>query len=412
MNKRIAVIGGGPAGMIAAATAGSLGKDVILFEKNSKLGKKMFITGKGRCNITNAGEVEELIENIVANKSFLYSSFYSFTNNDIIELLKAYGVETKIERGNRIFPVSDKSSDVIKAFERYLNNNRVKIELNKEIKSIEKLEDENFKIVLSDSEEQYFNKLIIATGGKSYQQTGSTGDGYIFAKSLGHSITNLKPALIPCEIKEEWVKELQGLALKNVMISAYVEDRRIFEDFGELLFTHYGISGPIVLTMSSYINKYYGKKIKIVVDLKPALTNEKLETRVLKDFEKYSKKQFKNSLEDLLPRKLIPLIIKLSKIDEDKFVNQITREERKGLVNLLKNLEMSFSDFRPINEAIVTSGGVSTLEIDSSTMESKIVKGLFFAGEIIDVHALTGGYNLQIAYSTGYLAGLNCWLSN
>lgn len=408
MNKRIAVIGGGPAGMIAAATAGSLGKDVILFEKNSKLGKKMFITGKGRCNITNAGEVEELIENIVANKSFLYSSFYSFTNNDIIELLKAYGVETKIERGNRIFPVSDKSSDVIKAFERYLDNNRVKIELNKEIKSIEKLEDENFKIVLSDSEEQYFNKLIIATGGKSYQQTGSTGDGYIFAKSLGHSITNLKPALIPCEIKEEWVKELQGLALKNVMISAYVEDRRIFEDFGELLFTHYGISGPIVLTMSSYINKYYGKKIKIVVDLKPALTNEKLETRVLKDFEKYSKKQFKNSLEDLLPRKLIPLIIKLSKIDEDKFVNQITREERKGLVNLLKNLEMSFSDFRPINEAIVTSGGVSTLEIDSSTMESKIVKGLFFAGEVIDVHALTGGYNLQIAYSTGYLAGLNC----
>lgn len=408
MNKRIAVIGGGPAGMIAAATAGSLGKDVILFEKNSKLGKKMFITGKGRCNITNAGEVEELIENIVANKSFLYSSFYSFTNNDIIELLKAYGVETKIERGNRIFPVSDKSSDVIKAFERYLDNNRVKIELNKEIKSIEKLEDGKFKIVFTNSEEQYFNKVIIATGGMSYQQTGSTGDGYIFAKSLGHSITNLKPALIPCEIKEEWVKELQGLALKNVMISAYVEDRRIFEDFGELLFTHYGISGPIVLTMSSYINKYYGKKIKIVVDLKPALTNEKLETRVLKDFEKYSKKQFKNSLEDLLPRKLIPLIIKLSKIDEDKFVNQITREERKGLVNLLKNLEMSFSDFRPINEAIVTSGGVSTLEIDSSTMESKIVKGLFFAGEVIDVHALTGGYNLQIAYSTGYLAGLNC----
>lgn len=409
MNKRIAVIGGGPAGMIAAATAGSLGKDVILFEKNSKLGKKMFITGKGRCNITNAGEVEELIENIVANKSFLYSSFYSFTNNDIIELLKAYGVETKIERGNRIFPVSDKSSDVIKAFERYLNNNRVKIELNKEIKFIERLEDGKFKIVFTNSEEQYFNKVIIATGGMSYQQTGSTGDGYIFAKSLGHSITNLKPALIPCEIKEEWVKELQGLALKNVMISAYVEDRRIFEDFGELLFTHYGISGPIVLTMSSYINKYYGKKIKIVVDLKPALTNEKLETRVLKDFEKYSKKQFKNSLEDLLPRKLIPLIIKLSKIDEDKFVNQITREERKGLVNLLKNLKMSFSDFRPINEAIVTSGGVSTLEIDSSTMESKIVKGLFFAGEVIDVHALTGGYNLQIAYSTGYLAGLNCW---
>lgn len=408
MDKRIAVIGGGPAGMIAASTAGSLGKDVVLFEKNNKLGKKMFITGKGRCNITNAGEVDELIDNIVSNKSFLYSAFYSFTNNDIVEILSQYGVETKIERGNRIFPVSDKSSDVIKALERHLIKNKVKIELNKEIKSIEKLDDEKFKIVLSNSEEQYFNKVIIATGGKSYQQTGSTGDGYVFAKRFGHSIVDLKPALIPCEIKEDWVKDLQGLALRNVKISAYIGSKKIFEDFGELLFTHYGISGPIVLSMSSYINKYYGNDIKIVIDLKPALTNEKLEMRILRDFEKYSKKQFKNSLEDLLPRKLIPVIIKLSSIDENKFVNQITREERKELVMLLKNLEMTFLDFRPINEAIVTSGGVSTLEIDSSTMESKKVKGLFFAGEVIDVHALTGGYNLQIAYSTGYLAGLNC----
>ncbi|WP_352169744.1 NAD(P)/FAD-dependent oxidoreductase [Proteiniborus sp. MB09-C3] len=408
MQNRIAVIGGGPAGMIAAATAGSLGKDVVLFEKNNKLGKKLFLTGKGRCNITNAGEVEDLIENIVANKSFLYSAFYSFTNTDIIELLKSYGVDTKIERGNRIFPVSDKSSDVIKALERYLSHEKVKIVLNKEVKYIEKLDDDKFKIVFTNSEEQYFNKVIVATGGKSYQQTGSTGDGYLFAKSFGHSITNLRPALIPCEIKEEWVKELQGLALKNVKVSAYVENSKIFEDFGELLFTHYGISGPIVLTMSSYINKYYGNKIKIVIDLKPALSDEKLEVRILRDFEKYSKKQFKNSLEDLLPRKLIPIIIKLSNINEDKFVNQITREERKNIVHLLKNLEMSFSDFRPINEAIVTSGGVATLEIDSSTMGSKIVEGLFFAGEVIDVHALTGGYNLQIAYSTGYLAGLNC----
>lgn len=408
LQNRIAVIGGGPAGMIAAATAGSLGKDVVLFEKNNKLGKKLFLTGKGRCNITNAGEVEDLIENIVANKSFLYSAFYSFTNTDIIELLKSYGVDTKIERGNRIFPVSDKSSDVIKALERYLSHEKVKIALNKEVKYIEKLDDDKFKIVFTNSEEQYFNKVIVATGGKSYQQTGSTGDGYLFAKSFGHSITNLRPALIPCEIKEEWVKELQGLALKNVKISAYVENSKIFEDFGELLFTHYGISGPIVLTMSSHINKYYGNKIKIVIDLKPALSDEKLEVRILRDFEKYSKKQFKNSLEDLLPRKLIPIIIKLSNINEDKFVNQITREERKNIVHLLKNLEMSFSDFRPINEAIVTSGGVATLEIDSSTMGSKIVEGLFFAGEVIDVHALTGGYNLQIAYSTGYLAGLNC----
>lgn len=408
LQNRVAVIGGGPAGIIAAATAGSLGKNVVLFEKNNKLGKKLFITGKGRCNITNACEVEDLIENIVRNKSFLYSAFYSFTNTDIIELLKKYGVDTKIERGNRIFPVSDKSSDVIKALEKYLSHEKVEIALNKEITSIKKLDDDNFKLEFSNSEVQYFNKVIITTGGKSYQQTGSTGDGYKFAHSFGHTIIDLKPALVPCEVKEKWVKKLQGLALKNVKISAYIKKTRIFEEFGELIFTHYGISGPIVLTMSSYINRYYGNEIKIIIDLKPGLSDEKLEARLLRDFEKYSKKQFKNSLEDLLPRKLIPIIIELSNIHEDKFVNQITREERKRLISLLKNLEMSFSKFRPINEAIVTSGGVSTLEIDSSTMESKIIKDLFFAGEVIDVHALTGGFNLQIAYSTGYLAGRNC----
>lgn len=408
LKNRIAVIGGGPAGMIAAATAGALGKNVFIFEKNNKLGKKLFLTGKGRCNITNAGEVEDLIENVVSNKSFLYSAFYSFTNNDIIELLSKFGVDTKIERGNRVFPVSNKSSDVIKALEKYLSHEKVEIVLNKEVKYIEKRDNDNFRIEFSDSEEQYFDRVIIATGGKSYQQTGSTGDGYYFAQNFGHTIIDLRPALVPCEISEEWVKKLQGLALKNVKISAYVGKTKIFEDFGELLFTHYGISGPIVLTMSNYINRYIGEKINIVVDLKPALSDEKLEARILRDFEKYSKKQFKNSLDDLLPRKLIPIIVELSNIDEDKFVNQITREERKRVINLLKNLRMNFSGFRSINEAIVTSGGVSTLEIDSSTMESKIVKGLFFAGEVIDVHAVTGGFNLQIAYSTGYLAGLNC----
>lgn len=408
LKNRIAVIGGGPAGMIAAATAGALGKNVFIFEKNNKLGKKLFLTGKGRCNITNAGEVEDLIENVVSNKSFLYSAFYSFTNNDIIELLSKFGVDTKIERGNRVFPVSNKSSDVIKALEKYLSHEKVEIVLNKEVKYIEKRDNDNFRIEFSDSEEQYFDRVIIATGGKSYQQTGSTGDGYYFAQNFGHTIIDLRPALVPCEISEEWVKKLQGLALKNVKISAYVGKTKIFEDFGELLFTHYGISGPIVLTMSNYINRYIGEKIYIVVDLKPALSDEKLEARILRDFEKYSKKQFKNSLDDLLPRKLIPVIVELSNIDEDKFVNQITREERKRVINLFKNLRMNFSGFRSINEAIVTSGGVSTLEIDSSTMESKIVKGLFFAGEVIDVHAVTGGFNLQIAYSTGYLAGLNC----
>lgn len=408
LKNRIAVIGGGPAGMIAAATAGALGKNVFIFEKNNKLGKKLFLTGKGRCNITNAGEVEDLIENVVSNKSFLYSAFYSFTNNDIIELLSKFGVDTKIERGNRVFPVSNKSSDVIKALEKYLSHEKVEIVLNKEVKYIEKRDNDNFRIEFSDSEEQYFDRVIIATGGKSYQQTGSTGDGYYFAQNFGHTIIDLRPALVPCEISEEWVKKLQGLALKNVKISAYVGKTKIFEDFGELLFTHYGISGPIVLTMSNYINRYIGEKIYIVVDLKPALSDEKLEARILRDFEKFSKKQFKNSLDDLLPRKLIPIIVELSNIDEDKFVNQITREERKRVINLLKNLRMNFSGFRSINEAIVTSGGVSTLEIESSTMESKIVKGLFFAGEVIDVHAVTGGFNLQIAYSTGYLAGLNC----
>lgn len=408
MNDLIAVIGGGPAGIIAAATAGSLGKKVFLFEKNNKLGKKLFITGKGRCNITNACEIEELIENVVVNNTFLYSAFYSFTNTDIVQILNKYGVNTKVERGNRVFPVSDKSSDVIKALEKYLIDNGVEIDYNKEVKYINKTDYDDFELVFSDNTKKKFNKVIIATGGKSYQQTGSTGDGYYFAKLLGHTIVELKPALVPCEIKENWIKSLQGLSLKNIKISAYADKKKIFEDFGELIFTHYGISGPVVLTMSNFINRYIEKNIKIFIDLKPALSDEKLEMRILRDFEKYSKKQFKNSLDDLLPRKLIPIIIQLSKIDEEKFVNQITREERKYFANLLKNLEMNFSKFRPLNEAIVTSGGVSTLEIDSSTMESKILKGLYFAGEVIDVDALTGGFNLQIAYSTGYLAGKNC----
>lgn len=408
MNNHVAVIGGGPAGIIAAATAGSLGKKVTLFEKNNKLGKKLFITGKGRCNITNACEIEELIQNVVVNKTFLYSAFYTFTNTDIIKIMNKYGVSTKIERGNRVFPISDKSSDVIKALEKYLIDNKVEVALNKEVKYIKKVDTDYFELGFSDGTKQRFDKVIIATGGKSYEQTGSTGDGYTFAKCFGHTIIDLKPALVPCEINEEWVKILQGLALKNVKISAYADKKKIFEDFGELIFTHYGISGPVVLTMSNYINRYNGKNIKIVIDLKPGLSDEKLESRILRDFEKYSRKQYKNSLDDLLPKRLIPIIVQLSNIDENKFVNQITREERNQIVNVLKNLEMSFLKFRPINEAIVTSGGVSTLEIDPSTMESKVVKGLFFAGEVIDVDALTGGFNLQIAYSTGYLAGNNC----
>ena len=408
MTEKVAVIGGGPAGMIAAGIAGSRGKEVTLFEKNEKLGKKLFITGKGRCNITNNGDVENLIENVVVNNTFLYSAFYSFSNQDIMNLLESYGLDLKVERGNRVFPESNKSSDVIKTLGKFLKDSNVKVKLNSEIKTIKK-EKEVFCLEFNDRTTQCFDKVIIATGGKSYEQTGSTGDGYKFARSFKHSIVDLKPALIPCELKDSFSEELQGLSLRNVRLYAYVDGKKVFEDFGEMIFTHYGISGPLVLTMSNYINKYVKHSdIQISIDLKPALDDSKLENRLISDFEKYSKKQFKNALGDLLPSKLIPVILELSGIPEDKFVNQISKQERKNLVHLLKNFKFKFTKFRPLNEAIITSGGISTQEIDPSTMESKLMPGLFFAGEVIDVDALTGGYNLQIAYSTGYLCGYNC----
>lgn len=410
LKERVAVIGGGPAGMIAAGFAGSREKEVTLFEKNEKLGKKLFITGKGRCNITNSSDVENLIENVVVNNSFLYSAFYSFTNDDIVALLEEYGLKTKVERGNRVFPVSDKSSDVIKTLEKFLNDNGVSVKLKTEITKISKDKSKDtFTIEFKDGRCETFHKVIITTGGKSYEQTGSTGDGYDFAKSFNHTIVKLKPALVPCELKNSFVEDLQGLSLRNVELSAFVDGEKVFNEFGEMIFTHYGISGPLVLTMSNYINKYVGKgNIEMSIDLKPALDEAKLENRLISDFEKYSKKQFKNALNDLLPSKLIPVIIKLSKIPEEKFVNQINKNERKDLVDLLKNFKLNFLKFRPLNEAIITSGGVSILEVDASTMESKLVRGLFFAGEVLDVDALTGGYNLQIAYSTGFLAGNNC----
>lgn len=407
MKEKVAVIGGGPAGIIAAGFAAMGNKEVVIFEKNEKLGKKLFITGKGRCNITNDGDIQDLIDNVVVNNTFLYSAFYSFTNKDIVSLLNDYGVDVKVERGRRVFPKSDKSSDVIKALEKFLKSNNVDIQLNTEIKNIKKSED-LFIIEFSNGREEKFHKVIITTGGKSYSQTGSTGDGYKFAKKFNHTIVDLKPALVPFEIRESFVKELQGLSLKNIIIKAYVDNKKVFEEFGEMLFTHYGISGPVVLTASNYINKYRGQSIDIVIDLKPALDFQKLENRIINDFQKYSKKQFKNSLNDLLPAKLIPIIVKLSKIDEYKFVNQITKQERNNLIDILKNFRLTFHKFRPLNEAIITSGGICTSEIDPSTMESKLVEGLYFAGEVIDVDALTGGYNLQIAYSTGYLAGTNC----
>ena len=406
MKEKMCVIGAGPAGIIAAGIAGSLGKDVTLLEKNEKIGKKLFITGKGRCNITNSSPIEDFFDNILTNKSFLYSSFYSFTNEDILKLLASYGLKVKVERGNRIFPESNKSSDVIKVFQQFLSDNNVSLKLKTNIKDIEKKEDK-FLLKTDNNMILTFDKLIITTGGKSYPTTGSVGDGYKFAEKLGHKIIKIKPSLVPIEIKEESIRELQGLSLRNVSISAYADNKMIYNEFGEMIFTHYGISGPIVIPMSSYLHKSLNKEIKIYLDLKPALSVEKFDDRLLRDFQKYNNKQLKNALDDLLPQRLISYVIDLSGIDPEKLVHQITKDERRDLLNSMKRIPMTFKSFRPIEQAIVTSGGVSTKEINSSTMESKIVPGLFFAGEVIDVDGITGGYNLQIAYSTGYLAGSN-----
>jgi len=405
MEIRVGVIGGGPAGIIASGMAASKGHIVTLIERNERLGKKLFITGKGRCNITNSLPIEDFFDNVITNKEFLYSSFYSFNNEDILQLLSKYGLETKIERGNRVFPKSDKSSDVIKAFESFLLKNNVDIHLNTRALKIDR-KSEKF-IVHTNIGQFEFDKLIIATGGKSYPATGSTGDGYVFAKSFGHNIKELKPSLVPIEINEPWVKDLMGLSLKNVKLSAFNNKRLVFEDFGEMIFTHYGISGPIVLSMSNYLNKFDNRDIRIFLDLKPALDFDKLNNRILRDFDKYINKQINNSLDNLLPQRLIPWIIKCANIDPEKKVNQISKEERMNLINSIKKFSMKFDKFRPIEEAIVTSGGISTKEIDPSTMESKKIKNLYFAGELIDVDALTGGFNLQVAYSTGYLAGMN-----
>lgn len=401
---KVGVIGGGPAGIIAAGFAGSRGKDVTLIEKNERLGKKLFITGKGRCNITNASPIEDFFPKVMTNREFLYSSFYSFTNEDIIRLLESYGLRVKIERGNRVFPISDKSSDVLKAFNQFLIDNNVKVLLNKKVLDITKSNDK-FLVKLDDKSIHSFDKIVIATGGKSYPTTGSTGDGYIFARKFGHTIIPLKPSLVPMEIEEDWIKNLQGLALKNVNLITKVDNKILHEEFGEMIFTHYGISGPIVLSTSNVLNKYTDSKIKLYIDLKPALDEEKLNRRVLRDFDKFNNKQIKNGLIELLPMKLIPVILYIASIDDSKTINQITREERLRLARTIKRLPLTFKKFRPLKEAIVTSGGVSTDEINPSTMESKLTSGLFFSGEIIDVDGLTGGYNLQIAYSTGFLAG-------
>ena len=405
--KKVVVIGGGPAGMMAAGTAAQKGNKVTLIEKNEKLGKKLFITGKGRCNVTNASDPENLISNTPGNPYFLYSAFYTFTSDSTINFFENLGVPIKIERGNRAFPKSDKSSDIVRAMGRFLKNTGVTIKLNTAVKDI-KIVDGVVKGVKTDNGFIECDSVIIATGGLSYPVTGSTGDGFKFAKNFGHKVTSLYPSLVPLKVQEKWVNKLMGLSLKNVRISVLTENKEIYSGFGEMMFTHYGVSGPLILSASRFVNNIVNKKPKIYIDLKPAMSEKELDTRILRDFNKYANKDFKNALDDLLPQKLIPVVISLSGIDETKKVNSITKEERAKLLSIIKNFTFTIVDTTGYSEAVVTMGGVDVDEIDPSTMESKIIKGVFFAGEVIDVDSFTGGYNLQIAFSTGYLAGISC----
>ena len=404
---KVIIIGGGAAGMMAAYQAAKCGNDVSLYEKNEKLGKKIFITGKGRCNVTNACEIEELLDHVVTNKEFLYSGFYSFTNDAMMELLEELGCPLKVERGNRVFPVSDHSSDVIAALQRGLRKENVDIYFNTTVKKILIEDGIVTGVRLASGDTVKADKVVVATGGMSYQATGSTRDGYDFARKAGHKVTKLTPALVPFEIKEDYCKQLMGLSLRNVAVIMTADGKKIYEDFGEMLFTHFGISGPVVLSASSYIGRYQGKELKFIIDLKPALNKEQLDHRVLKDFNKTLNKDFVNSLDHLLPKKLIPVMIELSGIPEHKKVNEITKKERERFVSLLKHLELTITGVRGFKEAIITQGGVNVKEIDPGTMESKKIKGLYFAGEVLDLDAVTGGFNLQIAWSTGYLAGMN-----
>lgn len=438
-NMNVIVIGGGPAGMMAAIASAENENNVILLEKKERLGRKLLITGKGRCNITSSLPIDEFIQNIPGNGQFLYSAFKNYTNTDIINFLNDEGLEVKEERGNRIFPVTDKSLDVLKCFTKRLKELNIKIEYNMQVTEIVP-KDENGKLKVKAiknqannkfNTEKYYNKIkeknsenikifeadkvILATGGKSYPLTGSTGDGYELAKKLGHTITKIRPSLVPLEAFEQnMCKDLQGLSLRNVNIELKNKEnnKTIYQDFGEMLFTHFGVSGPTILSSSAHLVRYKNidellknKKIVLSIDFKPALSEEKLDERILRDFTEFKNKQFKNSLDKLLPQKLIPIIIEKSEINPDKKVNEINKKERHKLIGLLKNFEVTIKGFRPIDEAIITSGGVNIKEINPKTMESKLIDGLYFAGEIIDVDAYTGGFNLQIAYSTGYTAG-------
>ena len=413
---KVVVIGGGPAGIMAAISAAKENDEVILIEKNNSLGRKLLITGKGRCNITSSINIEDFIKNIPGNGRFLYSAFQNYTNQDIIELIEKNGIKVKEERGNRIFPVTDRAEDVLNCFIKELKKYKnIEIRTGKKVDKLLIESGEIKGIELNSGEKIFASKVILATGGKSYPVTGSDGDGYKMAKEVGHTVEKIRGSLVPLTGDQRLCQSMQGLSLRNVKITIkdIEKNKKIYDDFGELLFTHFGVSGPTVLSSSAHLLRYKDidnllreNKIKLYIDLKPALSNEELDLRIRRDFEEVKNKEFKNSLEKLLPKKMIPAILELSGIDINKKVNSITKEERQKLVELLKNFEINIDGFRPVEEAIVTAGGISIKEINPKTMESKIISGLYFAGEIIDVDAYTGGFNLQIAYSTGFTAGL------
>lgn len=404
--KKVIVIGGGAAGMMAACMAAIEGAQVTLLEKNEKTGKKIYITGKGRCNLTNACQREEFLENVITNPKFLYSAFAQLDNQAVMNFFEKAGCRLKTERGDRVFPVSDHSSDVIAALNGELKKNRVQVMLHTEVSEL-LLEEGSVKgVLLSDGKKLHADAVIIATGGRSYESTGSTGDGYRFAKQAGHTIKDLRPSLVPFVVKEEWCKKLQGLSLKNVAVTLKKEKKKIYEGFGEMLFTHFGVSGPLILSASSfYTAKYSGQEVLLTIDLKPAMDREQLDKRILRDFEENAGKQFKNALDKLLPAKLIPVMIELSGIDPHKKTSEVTKKERSRLLELFKELKLTVNGCRGYGETIITGGGVNVKEIDPKTMGSRLVNGLYFAGEVMDVDALTGGFNLQIAWSTGALAG-------
>ncbi len=405
--KKIAIIGCGAAGMMAAIAASGNGNEVTIFERNEKAGKKIYITGKGRCNVTNASDIDVIFNNIVTNRKFMYSSLYTFDNNMVMDFFEKAGIPLKVERGERVFPVSDRASDIIKGLTTTLREKNVKIMYNTRVKELI-VEDNTVKgILLCDGTRFMCDRVIIATGGVSYKTTGSDGDGHRMAQVSGHRITELTPALVPLVTKEDYAKQMQGLSLKNVKVSIFQGGKKLYNDFGEMLFTHYGVSGPLILSASSIVGDKLKKgELKMTIDMKPALSEKQLDERILRDFEKNINKDFRNSLDELLPKKMIPVIIGISGISPYKKVNTITKEERNKLVNLIKAFELTLVSLRDFNEAIITKGGINVKDINPGTMESKIINDLYFAGEVIDVDALTGGFNLQVAWSTGYLAGM------